>query len=179
MHDTCLEWGKTVIGEADVAGKRVLEVGAYDMNGSYRQHVESLEPHSYLGVDMNLGPGVDEACRAEELAERFGENAFDLVLATELLEHCENWQDVVSNLKRVTRGILIVTTRSKGFPYHPAPDDCWRYEVSDFRHIFNDMEIDMLVADPGPPGVFLKARKPALFQEQILKRYRLYRQPRE
>jgi hypothetical protein len=179
MHESCLEWGTTVISQADVAGKRVLEVGAYDMNGSCRQHVESLQPHSYLGVDMEPGPGVDEVCRAEELVERFGENAFDLVVATELLEHCENWQEVVSNLKRVTKDVLIVTTRSKGFPYHPAPHDCWRYEVSDFREIFSDMEIEVLIPDPGPPGVFIRATKPELFQERDLEGHQLYRQPTE
>lgn len=57
-------------------------------------------------------------------------------------------------------GYIYITTRSKGFPFHGAPYDFWRYEVEDMKRIFIDFEIIKLIKDHGAPGVFLKARKP-------------------
>jgi hypothetical protein len=58
-------------------------------------------------------------------------------------------------------GLLVVTTRGPGFPYHPHPDDYWRFTCADFAKIFADFEILTLVDDPKPGylGVFMKARR--------------------
>ncbi|MEZ0346378.1 MAG: hypothetical protein ABWK01_07495, partial [Infirmifilum sp.] len=61
-------------------------------------------------------------------------------------------------------GIIYITTRSRGFPYHAYPHDYWRYEVYDMREIFGDFEIVKLARDWLEPGVYLKARKPAASQ---------------
>lgn len=127
-------------------------------------------------MDLEEGPGVDEVVRADSLVERFGADAFDVVVSTEMLEHVREWRTVVSNLKGVVRrgGALLLTTRSKGFPYHGYPDDFWRYEDSDMRRIFADLDIQSLEADPSEPGVFMKARKPKRFREKRLRRVELY-----
>ena len=59
-------------------------------------------------------------------------------------------------------GILVITTRSKGFPYHDYEGDYWRYSVPNMRLIMEraGMEIVILISDPDCPGVFVKARKP-------------------
>ena len=56
-------------------------------------------------------------------------------------------------------GISHITTRSKGFPLHDYPYDFWRYEIEDFKKIFNDMNILVLESDKEAPGIFLKAKK--------------------
>jgi hypothetical protein len=58
-------------------------------------------------------------------------------------------------------GLLIVTARGPGFPFHGYPHDYWRFTVEDFRRIFEDMWILHVGqdTDPSSPGVFLKARK--------------------
>lgn len=155
---------------ADIEGRRVLEVGARDFNGSIRPFVESRSPRSYLGVDIEAGPGVDRVCDATRLVEELGRESFDVVIATELLEHVREWRAVVSNLKNVCRpeGLVLVTTRSIGFKYHGYPFDFWRYELDDMRAIFADCVVERLEPDPTCPGVFLRARKARDFAERDL-----------
>jgi hypothetical protein len=90
--------------------------------------------------------------------------------------NCEGSARVIENFKLLLRpaGILLITTRSKGFPYHEAPYDFWRYEVSDMVEIFSDFIIDVVAPDPEEPGVFLKARKPVDYVPNDLSGYQLY-----
>jgi len=130
----------------------------------------------YVGVDIQAGPGVDEICEASRLVERFGSEAFDIVVSTELLEHVQEWRSVVSNMKRVLRpgGALLMTTRSIGYPFHAAPFDFWRYEPDDLRIVFADFEIATLERDPTYPGVFLRATRPVDFVERATADVALY-----
>ncbi|MGI8415398.1 MAG: class I SAM-dependent methyltransferase [Nakamurella sp.] len=146
----------------DVAGKRVLEVGSYNYNGSFRPIGEAMHPKEYIGVDIQAGPGVDRICGVEYLVDRFGPDSFDLVVCTEMLEHVADWRTAIWNLKSVVRpgGVLIITTRSRGFHFHGYPGDYWRYEPADMRLIFADMDIQELQQDaPTSPGVFMKAKR--------------------
>jgi SAM-dependent methyltransferase len=173
----CIEFARASLTEADVAAKDVLEVGSLDVNGSVRGIVDALGPARYVGVDIEAGPGVDEICRAEALVERFGEDSYDVVISTEVVEHVADWRPVVSNMKRVLRpgGVLVLTTRSRGFGFHGYPADFWRYETTDLAQIFGDLEIERLEPDSSEePGAFVKARKPAGFRERDLAGYELY-----
>jgi len=157
-----IEFVRSAIRAEDVRGCRVLEVGSFDYNGSARRIVEGFEPKEYLGVDIEPGPGVDEICGVENLDERYGTNSFDLVICTEMLEHVADWRTAVWNLKSVVRpgGVLILTTRSRGFYFHGYPGDYWRFEIEDMRVIFADMDVEMLESDdPRSPGVFVRARR--------------------
>ena len=84
-----------------------------------------------------------------------------------MLEHAEDWRAAVTGMVRILApgGLLLLTTRSAGFPYHPHPGDHWRYSVDDMDAIVRGVR-------PGGghgwrrtptracPGVFLLARKP-------------------
>lgn len=165
-----------VLKEEDVKGRRVLEIGALNVNGSVRPSIERFGPAEYIGVDMVEGSGVDLVCRAEELAARFAPGRFDLVVSTEMLEHVRDWRRVISNMKALLEegGILLITTRSFGFGYHAFPYDFWRFEAEDMRAIFSDLAVTDLESDPLDPGVFLKAVKKAAFVENDLEKYELY-----
>lgn len=166
MTPGIIAWGERIITADDVAGLTVLEVGSANVNGSLRPHVEALGPARYHGVDPypepNVG-GVDEVILAENLVDRYGVESWDVVISTEMLEHAEHWQAVVWAMKAVTRpgGLNVITTRSVGFPYHPYPEDWWRYSVGDFGAIWGDWTIEDLTDDPDNPGVFIRARRPA------------------
>jgi SAM-dependent methyltransferase len=154
-----------MIMPAMVAGRDVLDVGAFDVNGTVRPIVEALGPARYMGVDLTSGPGVDEIVDAADLVTRFGRESFDLVITTEMVEHTRDWPAVMKNLKGVLRpgGHLLVTTRSPGFHFHAWPYDFWRYTPDDMRAIFGDLEILTIEGDTDAPGVFVFARRPEAY----------------
>jgi SAM-dependent methyltransferase len=177
MNTYALLFGTTVLTPEEVTGKRVLEVGARSVEGSVAPVLKRwAAPREYIGVDIEKGTGVDVLCGAEEILDRFGAESFDLVISTEMIEHVRDWRAVIHNMKQVCKrgGIILVTTRSKGFKYHAFPHDYWRYEPDDLRRIFSDCEVLALETDAESPGVFLKARKPATFAENDLSGVRLY-----
>lgn len=173
---TCIIFGVTNLPKEQVQGKRIIEVGSYDVNGSLRPIVESWNPSEYVGVDIEKGPGVDIICRAEDIVETFGKESFDIVVSTELLEHVEDWKKVISNVKNICKpgGTILITTRSYGYAYHGYPYDFWRFDLSDMRYMFSDCIIEKLERDRLAPGVFIKAEKPKDFVEQNLSDYELY-----
>ena len=173
---SCIFFAARQLRPSEVAGRRILEVGSYDVNGSIRRIWETWEPTEYVGVDIISGPGVDIVCSSDDIVTKFGENRFDIVVSTEMLEHARNWRVAISNIKRICKcgGVILITTRSFGGPYHSWPYDFWRYEKHDMKAIFSDYEILVLESDTNDPGVFLKARKPIDFRERDLSQYELY-----
>ncbi|GAB4279599.1 MAG TPA: methyltransferase type 11 [Opitutae bacterium] len=159
-----------------IQGRRVLDVGACDFNGSIRPLLMSYEPEQYLGIDIHPGPCVDRVLDAADLSQEYGDDSFDVVLAIEMLQHCRNWKAALSNMKRVCRpgGKIVVTVPSRGHPYHGYPSDFWRYEMDDLSTMFSDYEVLALEEDERGRGTFICARKPANYQETDLTNYRLY-----
>ncbi len=175
-NQACIDFGRDNLHREDIVGKKVIEIGARDVNGSLRPFVEALDPKIYVGVDLEEGPGVDEICNVYDLAAKFGEKSFDLVISSEMVEHVQDWRRAFSQIKSILApgGVVLITTRSIGFPYHDYPFDYWRYELDDMRAIFSDMEIEALEPDDMSPGVLVTARKPANFKENDLSAHALY-----
>jgi SAM-dependent methyltransferase len=171
-----LEFVRQSVSAEDIAGKRVIEVGAYDVNGSPRAYVESLGPSEYVGVDIEDGPGVDAICDAEDLITMFGSDSFDVLVTTEMMEHVRDWRKVITNLKGVVRpgGLIVLTTRSQGFGMHGFPYDFWRYETTDMDAIFAEFHPLDVQVDSNAPGVFVRAVKPLDFDETDLSGIELY-----
>ena len=163
-------FGAKNLDKTEINGKRVIEVGCCDFNGSIRPLIESWQPSEYIGVDILEHPSVDIICSVEKLEERFGKESFDVVISTEMIEHVRNWKLAISNLKNVCKpgGSILITTRSYGYPYHGYPNDFWRFEIDDMKQIFSDCEICALESDYQMPGVFIKVKKGVAFTEKNL-----------
>lgn len=158
----CLSFVNKNLSEADVKGKKILEVGSRDVNGSPRQYICGLEPSSYVGCDIQNGKGVDEICDVVDLAYKYGENSFDVVISCEMMEHVKDWKTAINNMKKVVKvgGKIIITTRSPGFHFHEYPNDFWRFTDNDIKSIFSDFNIISVENDSHrDPGIFICCEK--------------------
>lgn len=157
MHESVLNLFERIDSKT-FAGKTILEVGSYDVNGSVRPIIERCEPKLYVGVDQTPGPRVDIAMKCELLPRVL--QKFDIIVSTEMLEHVEDWRTCLLAMLQVLQpgGALIITTRSPGFPYHPYPIDVWRFTVDDAKTICDAVNISCRVSeDPQVPGIFIIA----------------------
>ena len=172
----CVDFARNNLTREEVDGKDIIDVGSLNVNGSTRDAIINYAPASYIGVDLAAGYCVDRILPAERLLEEYPPESFDIVVSTEMLEHCGDWRLIIHNLKTLVKkgGIILITTRSKGFPYHEWPIDHWRFELADMRVIFSDFEMVALEPDVSCPGVLMKAIKPMNYVENDLSSYNIY-----
>ena len=176
MHESVMQYVESMLTKEIVLGARVLEIGAYNVNGSVRPYIQSLEPASYLGMDIQAGPSVDLVMDIKDLPESY-DNRFDIVVCAEVFEHIEDWKAAIKRIKEITKpsGYILITTRSIGFPLHEYPADHWRYNKQDMTFIFSDCDILDLRNDPQVPGVFVFAQIPQDFPAIVdLSTYAIY-----
>jgi len=174
-NGACIDFVKNNTTPEEILNRRILEVGAYNVNGSVRNDILKFNPKEYNGIDITPGPGVDSICDVYDIITKYGKESYDVVISTEMLEHVEDWTKCISNLKNVITpgGLIYLTTRSIGFGKHNYPYDWWRYQKEDMEYIFSDFEIQKIEIDPCP-GIFIKAKKPINYKEKDLSLYRLY-----
>lgn len=160
-HESCLAFVERNLSREEVSGKRIIEIGSMNINGSIRDFIIRLGCAKYIGIDYREGNGVDIVCNATDMVEKFGKESFDIVISMNLLEHAENWKKVISDSKNVCKngGLMLHTTVSFGYGLHEYPGDFWRYELDDMIRIFSDCNILALENDTQIPGVFIKMRK--------------------
>ncbi len=105
-----LAWGfvSTVKAQAPefFIGKRVLEVGSMNINGSVRDLFTDCD---YLGIDLGAGTNVDKVCHVTEFSML--SRLYDTVISTEALEHDNQWSKSLETMYRLLKpnGILIIT----------------------------------------------------------------------
>lgn len=164
-----IKWLEEWLSILEIEGQSVIDVGAYNVNGSTREAFLANGAANYLGVDMRAGPGVDVVCDAEVLREHFGRESFDIVCTTSTFEHVKNWQSALVNLKDICRpGGLIIFTAACDSPYHAYPHDYWRFTKADIQHIFADFECLSLDIDSLPFSVVrFIGRKPVKSNSMI------------
>jgi SAM-dependent methyltransferase len=91
----------------------------------------------YLGVDVVENPAAELLGSVEALPVPDG--GFDLVLCTQVLEHCDDPAQAVRELRRVTApgGRVLASTHGVQV-YHPSPVDYWRWTHEGLRKLFDD-----------------------------------------
>ena len=106
---------------------KVLDVGSYDVNGSYRG-IFPEQKYAYMGLDMCAGPNVDVVPEDIYSWKEIEDNQFDLVISGQAFEHIEYPWLTIREIERVLKpsGFCIVTAPN-GAPEHRYPTDCYRY----------------------------------------------------
>lgn len=117
---------KNKYGE-ELKGKKILDVGSQDINGSYRQMFLDLGCE-YVGVDIVAGAGVDMVVPFDKLP--FADGEFDCVISGQTLEHAEMPWELAKEMGRVLKqGGLSCWIAPWRFHVHRdalCPYDRWR-----------------------------------------------------
>ena len=92
---------------------------------------------TYVGVDVVENPAAELLGSVEALPVE--DAAFDVVLCTQVLEHCDDPAQAVRELKRVTApgGRVLASTHGVQV-YHPSPEDYWRWTHAGLRRLFTE-----------------------------------------
>jgi SAM-dependent methyltransferase len=150
---------KEAIHDAKNRRVSVLDVGSYDVNGSVRRIFVDAGC-DYLGVDRVEGPNVGMVMNAHDLT--FPDEAFDVVVSCEMLEHDSAFWLSLKEMGRVLKrgGTLIITARGNGFIYHNAPD-YWRFmpESAELWAELSGTTKTISLGDGQVPGIFFVGSK--------------------
>lgn len=113
----------------NLEGKKVLDVGSYDVNGTLKP---IFEKGIYVGLDMELGPNVDVVSDAHNIP--FENEHFDVVTSSSCFEHDDMFWVTFLEMCRVVKpgGYLYVQAPSNG-PYHGWPGDNWRFYIDSWK----------------------------------------------
>jgi SAM-dependent methyltransferase len=89
----------------------------------------------YVGVDVVENPAAELLGPVEALPVE--DASFDVVLCTQVLEHCDDPSRAVAELRRVTRpgGRVLASTHGVQV-YHPSPTDYWRWTHTGLARLF-------------------------------------------
>jgi SAM-dependent methyltransferase len=106
---------------------KVLDVGSYDVNGSYK-HLFTEEKYYYTGLDMENGPNVDLVLENPYNWDSIPTDSFDVVISGQAFEHIEFFWITMSEMARVLKkdGLLCLIAPN-GFEEHRYPVDCYRF----------------------------------------------------
>jgi SAM-dependent methyltransferase len=125
-----------ILGHLDLEetdGRNLLDFGGV---GRYRHW---LPTGRLVKLDLDAHHQPDVVGRAELAPLRDG--CFDLILSTEMLEHCPEPARVADESHRLLRkgGVLVLTTP---FVYivHGWPEDYYRFTASGLKHLFRRFE---------------------------------------
>lgn len=115
---------------------RILDVGGADVNGSVREQIPMAV---FTGLDIEPAPGVEIVADAATWRLPEDDHGYDVVIATELAEHAENWADIVETMALALDSegpqLLITTCASDGRPPHGARGEWGVPEGQWYRNI--------------------------------------------
>jgi 2-polyprenyl-3-methyl-5-hydroxy-6-metoxy-1,4-benzoquinol methylase len=115
----------------DVRGLRVLDVGCGDR--PYEQLLQGAA--EIVGFDVPGNPHADLHGSIDAIPVE--DASFDVVLCLQVLEHVPDPAAAVRELRRVVKpgGRVLLSTHGV-YPFHPNPNDFWRWTHDGLAHLF-------------------------------------------
>jgi SAM-dependent methyltransferase len=152
-----------------VAGARILDVGCGD------------RPYEPLFADAAEVVGFDRP--GNRFADVHGsieaipveEATFDVVLCLQVLEHVPDPAAAVRELRRVVRpGGRVLATTHGVYPFHPNPDDLWRWTSTGLERLFAENgDWTSVAVTPGAGTALTVAMLVAHLADLMFKRVRV------
>lgn len=118
--------------QATPQGSRVLDVGC---GRKPYYPIFADRASAYVGVDVVENPVAELLGPVEAIPAEDG--SFDVVLCTQVLEHCDDPAQAVRELRRVTApGGRVLASTHGTWVYHPSPQDFWRWTHTGLERLF-------------------------------------------
>jgi hypothetical protein len=120
---------------------KVLEVGVKSWGTTVTHHKHAImEINSsarWDGMDIEAGKDVSILCDVHDLSEVIQPDYYDAVLCPSVFEHFRRPWVAAAQLAMVTKlGGLICVQTHQSFPYHPYPQDYFRFSKEAMGEIF-------------------------------------------
>lgn len=113
----------------DSTYKSILDVGSYDVNGSYRELFDVTKFH-YTGLDMAAGPNVDIVPKKAYSWTELSNDSYDVIISGQAFEHIEFFWVTMAEMARVLRpGGLMCIIVPRDLALHRYPLDCYRFDA--------------------------------------------------
>lgn len=127
----------------------------------------------YLSMDIIETPLVDIVCNAEAML--LDDSAVDIVICTQVLEHCDYPQKIIDECYRVLKpgGVLIITVPSV-FPEHGYPADRWRFMPQGLEFMLDKFLTVEVKSEMDFPSSWISTN--IYFVHTLTGRFRLFRQ---
>ncbi|WP_158818618.1 methyltransferase domain-containing protein [Methylocapsa sp. S129] len=144
----------------------VLDIGAADVNGSYREIFSDSRFH-YIGADLAAGDGVSLVLE-NPYKLPIDDASIDVVLSGQMLEHWEFFWLAFAEMARVLKpgGYIFLVAPSAG-PIQRCPVDCYRFYPDAYAALAkyaNCQLVDVWLDERGPwndlVGVFRRHALP-------------------
>ena len=112
---------------------KVLDVGSYNVNGSYRQLFNGSQVE-YVGLDLSKGPNVDFIPKDPYSWNELPDESFDFIISGNAFEHIEYpWLTIKEIYKKLKpEGFACILTPF-ALGEHRYPTDCYRYYSDGFK----------------------------------------------
>lgn len=131
----------------------VAEGRALDLGAGTSPYARLMESRGYKVTTVDLDASISPTHVSDVASTGFSNDAFDLVLCTQVLEHVVNPGAVIKEISRVLRpgGFLIASVPHVWF-YHPHPSDFWRFTPEGVVQVsrLGGLELIELRAQGGP-----------------------------
>ncbi|HWE26104.1 MAG TPA: methyltransferase domain-containing protein [Myxococcales bacterium] len=107
---------------------------ALDLGSASSPYRRLLAARGYSARTLDVGPGADFIGTAEDTG--LPEASFDLVICTQVLEHCADPWKAMREMHRILRpgGHVVVSAPHVWF-FHPHPTDHWRFTQQGLAHL--------------------------------------------
>ena len=138
-----MKWVERVARKIGPQGKRVLEVGSYDVNGSVRPLFEGAK--QYIGIDSRPGPGVDLVMSARSFVEDFKflaedfdfAESFDVVISINTIHNLalEDCKAALKEIQRVAKNGAFVTMDAFRTGQEKERMDAWNLTALTYMHV--------------------------------------------
>lgn len=113
-------------------GAKVLDVGSYDVNGSYKSLFNGKNIQ-YVGLDIEAGPNVDVVMHSPYSWDNINDEEFDYIISGQAFEHIEfPWLTIKEIYKKLKNGGVVCIIAPSSAPEHKYPFDCYRYYADGF-----------------------------------------------